>query len=884
MQKKVVYLFLSSVVLASCSIFQKTEVVELEPIEVTMERPKEDKGTPQRATYNPSETRKHDLLHTKLDVRFDWKNSYLNGEATLTLKPYFYATNQLVLDAKGFDIHSVAMYSEESKTNVLAYEYDNKFLTINLDKEYTRKDTFHIQIKYTAKPNELEAGGSAAITSDKGLYFVNPDSSEADKPTQIWTQGETEASSCWFPTIDSPNERTTQELYITVDKKYKTLSNGLLVFSTENGDGTRTDYWKQSLSHTPYLFMMAVGDFAVVKDKWRDLEVHYYVEKEYEQYARDIFGNTPEMMEFFSNKLGVDYPWEKYHQVVVRDYVSGAMENTTAVIHGEFLQQTRREMLDGDNESIIAHELFHHWFGDLVTCESWSNLPLNESFANYSQFLWDEYKYGADVADHNAMSEMNGYLAESRQKQVDLIRFDYNDKEDMFDGHSYNKGGRILHMLRKYVGDDAFFEALRVYLENNKYKPAEVHHLRLAFEEVTGEDLNWFFDQWFLASGHPKMEYSYAYSDSTKQQLVTVKQTQDFDKTPLYKIPLDIDVYNGSKATRHRVWVLDADTTFAFDAAQKPDLVNVDAEKILLCNKSDDKPIEQFVHQYYNAPLYIDRLEAVKACGKKSDESSAKVMVDALDDKYWNIKTNAMRNMKKAIKSHKPAIREKLITLAKSDKKSNVRAQAIKTLVKHYDDDEALKAIYTNATKDSSYAVIAAGLSAIADMDATEGMKYAKQFEGEESSKIRTEVAGIYAAHGTAEQNEFFLTTSKKISGFSAFQFNQTYVKYLKNQDDATVNSALPVFEKTARTAPIWWMKLSGIQSLAELQSMYDKQVSKLKSEKTEKEGEGADAGSLAELDHKIKAAKDQSDKIDGILESIKEAETDPQVLRFLGK
>ena len=184
----------------------------------------------------------------------------------------------------------------------------------------------------------------------------------------------------------------TQEIKITVGSRYVTLSNGLLLSSKPNGDGTRTDYWKQTLPHAPYLAMMAIGEFAVVKDKWKGIDVDYYVEPAYEPHAKAIFGETPAMLDYYSDVLKLPYAWEKYSQVVVRDYVSGDMENTTATIHGEFLHRTDRELLDGDNERIIAHELFHHWFGDLVTCESWSNLPLNESFATYGEYMWLEHR------------------------------------------------------------------------------------------------------------------------------------------------------------------------------------------------------------------------------------------------------------------------------------------------------------------------------------------------------------------------------------------------------------------------------------------------------------------------------------------------------------
>ncbi|MEM9023800.1 MAG: M1 family aminopeptidase, partial [Bacteroidota bacterium] len=292
---------------------------------------------PEPKPYRASETRLHDLLHTELHVRFNWDERQLLGQARLTVRPYFFEQNQLVLDARGFDIHRVALARKDSTGEVLqdlAHDYANHRLTITLDRTYHRQDTFTVFIDYTANPYKITTGGSAAITSDRGLYFINADGSDPDKPQQIWTQGETEANSAWFPTIDAPNERMTQTVYITVEDRFKTLSNGKLVLQVENQDGTRTDCWQQELPHAPYLTMMAIGEYAIIKDTWRDKEVHYYVEQEYAPHARKIFGNTPEMLSFYSRLLGVDYPWDKYHQVVVRDYVSGAMENTSAVIFG----------------------------------------------------------------------------------------------------------------------------------------------------------------------------------------------------------------------------------------------------------------------------------------------------------------------------------------------------------------------------------------------------------------------------------------------------------------------------------------------------------------------------------------------------------------------
>jgi len=253
--------------------------------------------------YRSTPTRVNNLVHTKLDVRFDYKNQYLNGKEWVTLQPHFYPTDSLRLDAKGMDIKQIALVNGQQLVP-LKFTYDDNSLLIKLDRNYLSNEKYTIYLDYTAKPNLLKAQGSAAINDAKGLYFINPAESTPNKPRQIWTQGETEASSAWFPTIDRPNQKTTAEISMTVLDNYVSLSNGALVNQQKNTDGTRTDTWKMDLPHAPYLFMMAVGDFKIYQDKYNSIPVDYYLEPKYAPYAKDIFGKTPAMMDFMAK------PWE----------------------------------------------------------------------------------------------------------------------------------------------------------------------------------------------------------------------------------------------------------------------------------------------------------------------------------------------------------------------------------------------------------------------------------------------------------------------------------------------------------------------------------------------------------------------------------------------
>lgn len=672
--------------------------------------------------YRATPERINNLVHTKLDAKFDYSKQQLIGKVWLTLKPHFYSTDSLLLDAKGMDIREVSLV-KGGKNNKLQYKYDGLFLNIDLDKTYKNNESYTIYIDYTAKPNEFKAQGSAAITDAKGLYFINPLGEDKEKPTQIWTQGETEATSVYVPTIDRPAQKTTQEFILTVPAKYVSLSNGKLVSQKKNTDGTRTDHWKMDQPHAPYLFFIGVGDFAVVKDTYKGKEVSYYVEKEYAPVARRIFGGTPAMMAFFSRLTGIEYPWVKYAQMVARDYVSGAMENTTATLHGETAQQDARELTDGNRwEEVIAHELFHHWFGDYVTSESWSNLTVNESFATLGSQLWNEFNYGKDAGDEERYNSSAGYLG-SRSEQKELVRFYYNDKEDMFDAVSYNKGAAILQMLRAFVGDSAFFKSLNLYLTANKYKAAEAHQLRLALEEVTGKDLNPFFNQWFFGSGHPKLNITYRYDAAGKRAVAIVEQTQEGDK--VFALPAAVDVWTGNTPTRYNVWVKNKVDTFYFPAASKPSLVNFDAEKILLADKTENKNLDEYLFQYNHANNYIDRREAIDAAADKQAEvGGIQIMMAAAKDKYAPLRAYAISNLDMSLTQVKNAMEAPLAEAAK-DPDRKVKAAAIAKLGQYKFAKYA--PLFKTAINDSSYTVAGNALEALNRIDTTAAFDEAKR-------------------------------------------------------------------------------------------------------------------------------------------------------------
>jgi aminopeptidase N len=780
--------------------------------------------------YRETATRINNLVHTKLDVKPDFSKSYLYGKAWITLKPHFYPTDSLNLDAKGMEFKTIALL-KGTKQIPLKYEYDELNLRIKLDKTYKSNESYVIYIEYTAKPDEYqEKYGTDDFLGIKGMYFINPTGEEKDKPTQIWTQGETESNSAWFPTIDKTSQKTTQELTVTVDNKYVTLSNGKLISQKKNMDGTRTDYWKMDLPHSPYLFFLGVGVYAVVKDNWRGKEVSYYVEPEYRSVAKKIFGNTPEMMEFFSKITGVPFPWVKYSQITGRDYMAGAMENTTATIHQESAQQDARELVDGNIwEGTIAHELFHQWFGDYVTAESWSNLTLNESFADYSQTLWEEYKNGKDAGAAENYQGMQGYL-QSGSESKDLVRFFYSDKEDMFDQVSYQKGGRILHMLRNLVGDSAFYRSLNYYLTTNKFKSAEAHHLRLAFEDVTGRDLNWFFNQWYFGSGHPSVTIDYVYDDAAGKVNVIVTQIQ---KGKLFRLPIAVDIYNGANKVRHTVWSKNTVDTFTFSYTKRPDLVNVDGDKVLLWNKKDNKTLENFIHQYKYAGNYLDRLEAIQFASQKQDDAKAlDLLKTALKDKYHGLRNAAIFSLDLENEKVKQAVEPVLADLAKNDKKSTVRANAINQLAQYKKADYI--PLFKAATKDSSYSVAGNALNALLEVDKDAATTIAMQLDKQPAKGVlKNSLQGVKAASGDESLEEEIIGGFNKLpvsqAKFNALGSLGIYLGALKNTEK--VKAAVDEIIKFREAIPQQFRKQTDPYINETLQSIATKKEEALKTD-----------------------------------------------------
>lgn len=734
--------------------------------------------------YKGSATRIMDIEHTSLHIRFDWEKQYAMGLAKLRMHAYAKPVDSFYIDAVAMLIHSVELYENSTQIPV-SYIYDGKQILVRLNKTHHKKDVFELIISYTARPEEVESEGSAAITEAKGLYFINPLGTENNKARQIWSQGETQSTSAWLPTIDAPNEKMSHDLFITIADSMQSISNGEFMSSSMEADGTRTDHWKMEKEHSPYLVALVVGQFYAEHAEWNDIPVNYYVDPKYAASTHTLFGNTPKMMEFFSTKLAYPYPWPKYDQVVVDDFVSGAMENTSITIHGDMLQLDTRELLDKDYEDVIAHELFHHWFGDLVTCEAWGQLPLNESFATYGEYLWREHKYGRDDADNHLNDYLQQYFVEAYGKQVKLIRDDYSTPDEMFDAHSYQKGGVVLHMLRKYLGDDAFFSGLNLYLRKYQYSTAEIHNLRQCFEETSGEDLNWFFNQWFLKAGHPNLEVKHSYEEIGGFYTLQVFQTQDLTEFGAYRLPVEIQFHFGDSVFSQILDIRSSEESFFWDMPNQPDWVSFDAEAMLLAKLREIKTESEWLAQLRYGIRFKDRLDALLYLNEEGED--LEIIYEAcaigIADPYFLIRNKSMELMKRLAPDRINTFAPLVIDQAENHPKSATRAAAFALLA--YNPLSEMDKTIQEGLRDSSYKVNAAALELYYQVSPVAALKQAEEWSG--SSKDAVKYTALSVLAGSSEDYADIFTKAWNEEDGNKFYIMALISKYLRVNDDPDV-------------------------------------------------------------------------------------------------
>ena len=586
-----------------------------------------------RPRYAPD--RVVDIEHIALELEVDpgADSPQVSGVARLRFSVLAKATQFIELDAVELDILAVTATDDRP----CEFRSDGKKLRVDLGSPLEIGTRLTIAVTYRGAPR-------------RGLYFIAPDAGYPGKPRQIWSQGQDEDSRYWFPCFDSPNEKATSEVMVTVPGGMFALSNGDLIADYAVGERRRL-HWRLDVPHSCYLITLAVGDFATITTQWRDIPVSYHVQRGFEAAAERTLARTPAMLELFSTKFGIAYPYPRYAQVFVADFIFGGMENTSATTLTDTVLIDERAALDYDIDSLVAHELAHQWFGDLVTCRDWGEGWLNEGFATYSEYLWREHYEGRDAADLELDEWAEMYFGEDsgRYRRTVATKI-YDEPIDIFDHHLYEKGGRVLHMLRNVLGDEAFFASLAFYLNKHKFGAVETRDLARAVEGATGRVLDWFFSQWIIdGAGHPELEISVAWeADSTGRRgmgraKVAIAQKQKIEgKTPLFRLPTTLRFRLGERDHDVAIEITELEHTFYLPFSEEPTQIIVDPGRVLLAEMKIEKPQAMWARELEHATLAMDRIAASRALGKLGGMLATAALDNSLrNDRTWSVRAAA---------------------------------------------------------------------------------------------------------------------------------------------------------------------------------------------------------------------------------------------------
>jgi aminopeptidase N len=567
-----------------------------------------------------------DLHHQKLHVRFLFEEEKVAGETEM-LFTSMKGQSELIFDAKTMEFDSI--YDVRTGRN-LEYVQDSAFVTVQLDSRYYRGDTLVLGISFVSKPPQ------------RGLYFVNPRGDDPVKPTQIWTLGQPEDNSFWFPTIDHPAERATQETWISVPDRFQTLSNGLLLDSRVlPGDSLRTDYWRLHQPHAPYLFVLAVGEYEIVEEKKGNMLFRYYIEPDFVNTVDLIYKNTVDMVMYSEGVTGVPWPWDPvYAQAPVHDFIARGMENTTATLLYDAVQFDLRASQDLSNQDLIMHEIIHQWFGNLVTCKDWANLPLNEGFANYFESAYRLHNDGHDEYLWKNHNDRLRYFSEAASYRRPIIFHRYVVPEDMYDRHTYQKAGQVLRMLHDYLGDDQWWQGVRLWLQRHAFDAVDVFDLKSVFEDASGADLTTFIDQWFLKPGHPYLKLSHEITGNMAE--LRVRQVQDTIRQPFFTLNPEVMLVTSGGEKRERIRIDGPDHTFHFEADHEIIDVVVDPDRVQLAEYFRDISVGSLLRRLESDHLLV-RAEALSMSEDFMEYQSIrdKIIQIALNDSFWGIRMTA---------------------------------------------------------------------------------------------------------------------------------------------------------------------------------------------------------------------------------------------------
>ena len=652
-------------------------------------------GPRARADEPFARSRDYDLQNARIELRFDLEQRQVIGQVTHTLTTLKDGLHNLDFDSVGLTILSARLDGKDAH-----FSTDDAKLHVDLGHVSKAGEKHEVTIRYQGSPK-------------KGLFFILPNKTYSAQPKEIWTQGEAEDTRYYIPIYDYPNDRTTTEMLVTVPRDWVTVSNGKLESVVDAGQGMKTWTWRQSQPISTYLISLVAGEFDESKKSWRNTPVDYRVPRGEADRIEPTFARTPEMLSFFSERLGVPYPWDKYDQTAVDQFTLGGMENasaTTLTARSLLHPMLAHESLEGA-DGLISHEMSHQWFGDLVTTKDWANLWLNEGFATFMATLWEEHQYGADNAAYARWRAQAAWLRQRRLFGVPIVTHEFSNSME-YAGNIYGKAGLVLQILREQLGDEPFFHALQHYLEVNRLQNVATADLVKAIEESTHVDVDRFFEEWIYGGGAPRFAVSTTYDLGAKQVRMEVKQTQELrEHVGVFEMPVEVAVTTAAGTKSFPITVAKADQTFSFPADSEPLLILFDEGDKILKAVEFHKSAAEWIYQLQHAQDVPDRADAAQALGdmKGNDAAMAALGEAAARDHFWGVRVQALT----ALGRMGGAQAENAILAGLADPEPWVREVAVEQLGKFSDDPAPGTRLTEIAAKDSAYRVRAAALLAL---------------------------------------------------------------------------------------------------------------------------------------------------------------------------
>ena len=686
-----------------------------------------------------SRSHDYDLLHEKIELRnFDWDSTSFDGRVTISLRALRPAFDSVVLDAGHLlDIQSVA----DARGAALAHSSHGDTLVVRLARPAGFRDTVRFSIAYHAH-----------IDNGHGLTFIKAEPGVAHRPQQIWSQGEDDNNHDWFPTYDFPNDKATWEIIATVPGGFTAVSNGSLLLDRKNRDGTRTMHWRQEQPTATYLASLIVAPLAKLRDTWRGVPVDYYVYREDSTLARPLFRVTPDMIEVYSNLTGVRYPWSKYAQTTVADFFGG-MENVSATTLVDWLPDSAAYAdRPWFRYILIPHELAHQWFGDYVTTANWANMWLNEGFAEFMPGQYWDAKLGRHAEDDYYLDEYRQFLQIDGRRRMPLASLGSNN--------IYPKGALVLRMLKRYLGEDRFWASVNRYLTDHRLGVAVTDDFRQAVLSATGENLDWFWEQWLYQAGYPEFEVTATVDSTAGGMSLSVRQTQvdssradstglRFTTPAVFRMPVSLRVATSSRDTTVRVWLDQREQTITIDGlGGPPTMVIFDDGNNILKTLKFDEPTSWLAAQIERDPDLWNRNWAIGQLASRTADSAAAAALAraARSADYFLTRQQAVA----ALAAFPAGVAVPALVDAMRDTSSAVREAALGALA-GTGDPEALRLAQTAYAGDPSYGVRAAALLALVRLDPANSREYIRA--GLSSHSYRDVILGS-ALRGIAETND----------------------------------------------------------------------------------------------------------------------------------